>query len=350
MGKYIIKDGDTLKTLTEYKIKGLELKNRIVMPPMCMYSSDEEGMVKNFHEVHYVSRSIGGVGLIILEATGVVPNGRISSADLGIWSDDHIPGLKSLVDKVKLNGAKIGIQLAHAGRKCESNDEYIVAPSAIRFSDDYKLPRELSKNEIKELVLKFKEAAIRADKAGFDTIEIHAAHGYLIHEFLSPLSNKRTDEYGGSLENRTRFLKEILTSVKEVWSNNKPILLRVSADDYSEGGIDAYGMVDIINEVKDSLDIVHVSTGALISGARMNIYPGYQVKHSEIIRKECDIPTIAVGLIKEYDQIEEILSNDRADLVALGRQLLRDPYFVLNMACDNKLEIAYPKQYERGYM
>lgn len=318
------------------------------MPPMCMYSSDEEGMVKEFHEVHYISRAIGGVGLIILEATGVLPNGRITSNDLGIWSDDHIPGLKSLVNKAKVYGSKMAIQLAHAGRKCTSNDEYIVAPSPIRLSEDYRIPRELTKDEIKEIVLAFREAAIRADESGFDTIEIHGAHGYLIHEFLSPITNKRTDEYGGSLENRTRFLKEILKSVKKIWPEEKPIILRVTADDYHEDGINKEEMVKIINEVKEDLDMVHVSTGGLIS-VKFDIFPGYQVKHSETIKRECNIPTIAVGLIQEYDQIEEILYNDRADLVALGRAILRDPHIVLNMAHDNDLEISYPKQYERGY-
>ncbi|MDR7855451.1 NADPH dehydrogenase NamA [Tissierella sp.] len=337
-----------MKSLTEYKLKGLELKNRIVMPPMCMYSSDEDGMVKDFHEVHYISRAIGDVGLIIVEATGVLPNGRITSNDLGIWSDNHILGLKSLVDKAKVYGSKMAIQLAHAGRKCESNDEYIVAPSPIRFNEKYRVPRELNKDEIKEIVLAFRDAARRADEAGFDTIEIHGAHGYLIHEFLSPITNKRTDEYGGSLENRTRFLKEILGSIKEVWPKEKPILLRVSADDYSQDGINKEEMVRIINEVKENIDMVHVSTGGLIS-VKFPIFPGYQVTHSDTIRKECNIPTIAVGLIYEYDQIEEILNNNRADLVALGRALLRDPNIVLNMAYENDLDIIYPKQYERGY-
>lgn len=348
MGKNIFKDGDKMKTFTEYKIKDLVLKNRIVMPPMCMYTSDETGFVKDFHKVHYTSRAIGGVGLIIVEATGVVPNGRITSRDLGIWSDDHIEGLKDLVDSVKSYGSKIAIQLAHAGRKCESNDEYIVAPSPIRFSEKYRLPRELSVEEIKDLVNSFKDAAIRADKAGFDAIEIHGAHGYLIHEFLSPLTNERKDDYGGSLENRVRFLKEILVAVKEVWPKEKPILLRVSADDYIEGGINKEEMVKIINEVKEYIDMVHVSTGGLIS-VRFPIFPGYQVSHSETIRRECNIPTIAVGLIKEYDQIEDILYNNRADLVAIGRGLLRDPHFVLNLAYENKLKIKYPSPYERGY-
>lgn len=350
LGKYIVEDGDYLKSLTKYNIKELELKNRIVMPPMCIYSSEEDGIVKDFHNIHYTSRAMGGVGLIILEATGVVPNGRISSGDLGIWSDEHIPGLKSLVDNSHLYGAKIGIQLAHAGRKCESNDEYIVAPSPIRFNEDYRVPRELTIDEIRDLVLKFRDAAIRADKAGFDLIELHAAHGYLIHEFLSPLTNKRTDEYGGNLENRTRFLKEILSSIKEIWPEEKPILVRVSAEDYSEGGIDIPEIVKIINEIKDNLDMVHVSTGGLVPNVKMNLFPGYQVKHCEAIRKECNVPTIAVGLIKEYDHIEEILNNDRADLVALGRELLRNPSFVSRMAYDNKLEVDCPKQYKRSFM
>lgn len=348
MGNYILKDGDKMKALTEYKIKNMVLKNRIVMPPMCMYSSDERGFVKDFHKIHYTSRAIGGVGLIIVEATGVVPNGRITSRDLGIWSDDHIEGLKSLVESVKAYGSKIAIQLAHAGRKCTSNDEYIVAPSPLRFSEEYRVPRELTVEEIKGLVKSFRDAALRAYKAGFDAIEIHGAHGYLIHEFLSPLTNKRTDEYGGSLENRTRFLKEILLAVKEVWPKDKPILLRVSADDYMEGGINKEEMVKIINEVKEYIDMVHVSTGGLIS-VRFPIFPGYQISHSETIKRKCNIPTIAVGLINELDQIEEILYNNRADLVAIGRGLLRDPHFVLNMAYKNRLKMKYPTQYERGY-
>lgn len=348
MGNYNCKEGDEMIAFTEYKIKNMLLKNRIVMPPMCMYSSDESGFVKDFHKVHYTARAIGGVGLIIVEATAVVPNGRITSYDLGIWSDDHIQELKSLVESVKSHGSKIAIQLAHAGRKCTSNDEYIVAPSPIRFSEEYRIPKELTVDEIKGIVNNFRDAAIRADKAGFDAIEIHGAHGYLIHEFLSPLTNKRIDEYGGSLENRTRFLKEILAAVNEVWPKDKPILLRVSADDYMEGGINKEEMVKIINEVKEYIDMVHVSTGGLIS-VKFPIFPGYQVIHSETIKNKCNIPTIAVGLINEYDQIEEILNNNRADLVAIGRGLLRDPHFVLNISYKNKLKIEYPPQYERGY-
>lgn len=336
-----------MKSLTEFNIKNLTLKNRIAMPPMCMYSADEDGKVKNFHETHYISRAVGGVGLIIIEATAVTPNGRISSNDLGIWSDTHIQGLKNIAERVKAYGTKIGIQLAHAGRKCESNDEFIVAPSPIPFSDESRTPRELSKSEIQEIVLQFKNAAKRSDEAGFDIIEIHAAHGYLIHEFLSPLSNKRNDEYGGERLNRVRFLVEILEAVREVWPNEKPISLRVSADDYTDGGIDKNEMVEIVNLIKNYIDIVHVSSGGLVK-ARINTFPGYQVSHAEAIRNKCNVPVIAVGLINDYDHIEEIISNKRADLVSLGRALLRNPYHVLNMAYKNDVKCS-PIQYERGF-
>ncbi len=337
-----------MNSLTNYKLKDLELKNRIVMPPMCMYSSDESGEVKDFHRVHYGTYALAKLGLIIVEATAVIPNGRISSGDLGIWDDSHIEGLKSIVDFVHTTESKIGIQLAHAGRKSDSNDDYIVAPSAIQHSDLYKKPRELGKEDIKSLVQAFRQGAIRADKAGFDTIEVHGAHGYLIHEFLSPLTNKREDEYGGSLANRTRFLREILESIREIWPREKPILLRVSADDYMEDGIDKEEMVKIINEIKPLIDMVHVSSGGLVD-VSFPVYPGYQVLHAETIKRECDLPTIAVGLITTYEQVEDILGNGRSDLVALGRELLRDPHFIMNMAKENNLEIDFTKQYARGY-
>lgn len=311
---------------------------------MCMYSSDDQGMVQDFHRLHYGARALGGVGLIILEATAVVPNGRISSRDLGIWDDSHIEGLKSIVDNVKPHGAQIGIQLAHAGRKCESDDEYIVAPSPIPYSDDYRWPKKLSKEDIDEIVNQFKAAAERAEKAGFDLIEIHGAHGYLISEFLSPLSNKREDEYGGSRENRTRFLKEILAAIKIVWPEEKPISLRVSADDYVKNGMDKEEMAKIIDLVKDDVDVIHVSSGGVVS-ANIDAYPGYQVKHSQYIKEKCNVSTIAVGLITEYSHIEEIIGNNRADLVALGRELLRDPFFPLHMAYENNLELDFPIQY-----
>ena len=349
LGKHMIKEDDKLKTFTNYKIKDMELKNRIVMPPMCMYSSDKDGMVNDFHRTHYRSRAIGQVGLIIVEATGVQPNGRITDADLGIWSDDHIEGFKSLVKSVKNYDSKIGIQLSHAGRKAVvSDDEYIVAPSPIRHSDKYQKPKELTKEDITDIVDAFREGARRSLEAGFDAIEIHAAHGYLIHEFLSPITNKRDDEYGGSLENRVRFLKEIISAIKNVWPEEKPIIVRVSADDYAEGGIDKDEMIKIVNLIKDKVDMIHVSSGGLIS-VRITTFPGYQISHSERIRNECNIPTIAVGLLDSFNQAEEILGNNRADLVAYGRALLRNPYLPLNMAFENNIDIVYPEQYWRGF-
>lgn len=339
---------DNVLTFSNYKIKNMKLKNRIVMPPMCMYSTDNSGMVRDFHKIHYGARAIGGVGLILLEATAVESRGRISSNDLGIWSDEHILGLKDIVNNVKSYGAAVGIQLAHAGRKCGADNEEIIAPSPVPFSSEFKNPVEMNKKDIDIVIDAFREGARRANDAGFDVIEIHAAHGYLIHQFLSPLSNLRNDEYGGDTKKRTRFLKEILNEVKKVWPDEKPIFIRVSASDYTEGGIDIDEMVNIINEIKDLVDVVHVSSGGLVL-AKMNVFPGYQVKFSEIIKEKCKIPTIAVGLIKDLDHVEEILWNNRADLVALGRELLREPFWVLNNAYKSQEEIKYPEQYIRGF-
>lgn len=337
-----------MNTFKSYILKNTNLKNRIVMPPMCMYSSDETGKANEFHYNHYVTRAIGGVGLIIVEATGVVKNGRITDNDLGIWDDGHIDGLKNIVDGVKKYGSKIAIQLNHGGRKYSGTAGEAVAPSAVKFDEKSTLPKELTKDKIKEIVLNFKEAAKRADEAGFDAIEIHGAHGYLIHQFLSPLSNLREDEYGGNIKNRTRFLKEVLQAIAEVWPKEKPILLRVSAYDYKNGGINLNDMVEIINDVKEYIDMVHVSSGGLVS-AEINTYPGYQVNFSNTIKTECNIPTIAVGLITDVNMAEEIISNGRADLVAIGRELLRNPYFILNEAKIRSLDINYPEQYKGAF-
>ncbi|MDF2945252.1 MAG: dehydrogenase [Herbinix sp.] len=337
-----------MKTFKNYNLKNLNLKNRIVMPPMCMYSSDVAGIANDFHYTHYVTRAIGAVGLIIVESTGVIENGRTTDSDLGIWDDKHIDGLKKIVDGVKKYGSKIAIQLNHGGRKYTGTASQAVAPSAIKFDEKSTLPKELTKEDMKKIVLNFEEAAKRADKAGFDAIEIHGAHGYLIHQFLSPLTNLRKDEYGGNIKNRTRFLKEILQAVTKVWPKEKAILLRVSAYDYKDGGIALNDMVEIINEVKDYIDIVHVSTGGLIP-VEINAYPGYQVNYSSIIKEKCNIPTIAVGLITDVNMAEEIISNDRADLVAVGRELLRNPYFVLNEAKFRNLNFAYPEQYKGAF-
>ncbi|MDF2597055.1 MAG: dehydrogenase NamA [Eubacterium sp.] len=337
-----------MKLFQEYEMKGLRIKNRVVMPPMCMYKATSNGIANEFHYTHYSTRAIGGVGLIIFESTAVSPEGRITGNDLGIWDDEHIHGLKKIVDACKAYGAKTALQINHAGRKSTVETCDILAPNAIRFSEDYRVPTELTVEQIKKLVLDFKKAAQRANEAGFDALEIHGAHGYLIHQFLSPLTNTRTDQYGGSLKNRIRFLKEVLEVVKAVWPDEKPVLLRVSASDYEQDGIDASQMVQIIHEIRDYIDIAHVSSGGLLP-SKVNAYPGYQVPFSEKIRNECSIPTIAVGLIKEADLAEEILSNQRADLVALGRELLRNPYWVFNTAAKNNDDGYIPSSYKNAF-
>lgn len=335
-------------TFKEYNIKSLKLKNRIVMPPMCMYSADSHGFVNDFHFSHYITRALGGAGLIIVEATGVAANGRISDSDLGIWDDAQIEGLKRIVDGVKAYGSKIAIQINHAGRKYKGSSGKAVAPSAVSFDENSIIPEELTTADINKIILDFKSAAKRAARAGFDAIEIHAAHGYLIHQFLSPLSNFRNDVYGNSLENRVRFLKEILLAISEVWPKEKPIFVRFSADDYIPDGINCSEMVKIINLIKDDFDIADISSGGLVP-ANIKQYPGYQVKLAEEIKKQCNIPTIAVGLITDIDMVEEILGNDRADLVALGRELLRNPFWVINNAAKKEVRVDLPKQYERAY-
>jgi NADPH2 dehydrogenase len=331
-----------------YTIKGITLKNRIVMAPMCMYSShNEDGQVENWHRTHYTSRAVGQVGLIIVEATAVTPQGRISPKDLGIWSDEHVAGLKELVDLMKEHGTKTAIQLAHAGRKAVLDGD-IVAPSALSFNENMKTPLEMTKEDITETVDAFKRGAERALKAGFDIIEIHGAHGYLINEFLSPLSNKRTDEYGGSAENRYRFLREVIEAVKTVW--NGPLFVRVSANDYHHEGLTVDDYVIFSKWMKEQgVDLIDVSSGAVVP-ARISVYPGYQVKLSETIKNGAEIPTGAVGLITSGIQAEEILQNDRADLVFLARELLRDPYWPRTAAKELGVSIEGPKQYERGWL
>lgn len=334
-----------------YVLKDMTLKNRVVLPPMDTYCADNEGNVNDTHFNHYVSRAMGGVGLIIVEATAISQNGRISDNCLGIWEDSKVPGLKSIAEGCQKFGSKVAIQINHAGRKCTANKEdgkYTLAPSAIAFDETYRVPKEITKEEIKVAVGQFGEAARRANEAGFDALEVHGAHGYLISEFLSPITNKRTDEYGGSLENRTRFLIEVLEEVSMNWPSNKPLLLRVSATDHLPDGMKVEDMVKIINMVKDKVDLVHVSTGG-VALAPISVYPGYQVKYAEIIKKECNVPTIAVGLIRTQELVNEILGNDRADLVAMGRELFRNPYFVVQTAWENGIEYDYPSIYKPAF-
>ena len=337
-----------VKLFEPFTVNHMKLKNRIVMPPMCMYQATADGFPTLFHIGHYASRAMGGAGLIIVESTGVTPGGRITDRDLGVWDDRHVSGLRRIVDVCHSNGAKVALQINHAGRKSTSASGVPLAPSAIPFSGDTRMPSELTREQIREIVRAFRDAAARADKAGFDALEIHGAHGYLIHEFLSPLSNRRTDEYGGCLENRIRFLKEVLEAVHEVWPADKPLWLRVSAADYQPGGIDAGMMVQIINLIKSRIDLVHVSSGGLLPLAVCD-YPGYQIVLSEKIRSECGIPTITVGLITNAEMAEEILRNDRADLVALGRELLRNPYFPIHAAQKAGIDGYVPVSYRRAF-
>lgn len=334
-----------MKTFDKYSIRNLELKNKVVMPPMCMNMADE-GHPSDFHFIHYGNAALGEVGLIIVEATGVTPEGRILPRDLGLWNDEQIAGHKKIVELTTKYGSHIGIQLGHAGRKCGIQDITTYAPSAIRFNVDYEIPNEMTKADVERIKKAFKDAAARSIEAGYELIELHGAHGYLIHEFLSPITNQRTDEYGGTRENRVRFLKEVTAEVKSVLPANFPLILRVSASDYVEGGIDIDEMVEIINLVKSDFDMIHVSSGGLDVNQKIEVYPLYQVKFSEEIKKRCGVPTITVGLITEIDQVEEILVNEQADLVALGRVLLRDPFVIIK---ESKGNITPLFAYKRGF-
>lgn len=337
-----------VKLFEPMTIKDVTFKNRIVMAPMCMYQSDQEdGRITDWHRIHYPTRAVGGTGLIILEATAVQPQGRISSRDLGIWEDAHVEGLAELVGLIQKNGAKAGIQLAHAGRKATVDGD-IHAPSALAFNDSYKTPTEMSKADITETVKAFRSAAVRADRAGFDVIELHGAHGYLLNEFLSPLTNKRTDEYGGSSENRYRILREVIEAVNEVWT--KPLFVRISAHDYTEGGMTPEQYIEMAKWMKQQgVDLIDVSSGALVP-AKIPVYPGYQVKFAETIKHHAEIPTGAVGLITSPLHAEEILQNGRADMIFLARELLRDPYWAFRASKELDAEIEVPVPYERGWV
>ncbi|WP_310258196.1 NADPH dehydrogenase NamA [Fictibacillus barbaricus] len=328
-------------------IRDVTLKNRIVMSPMCMYSCyDQDGKVTPWHMTHYTSRAVGQTGLIMTEATAVSPQGRISPEDLGIWDDSHIEGLSQLVKSIQDNGAKAAIQIAHAGRKAVI-DGPIIAPSAIAFSDDMKTPEEMTLEQITETVNQFRSAARRAKEAGFDIIEIHGAHGYLINEFLSPLSNRRTDSYGGNQQKRYRFLQEIIASMRLEWDG--PLFVRISANDYHPDGNTPEDYVTYASWMKeDGVDLVDCSSGAVVP-ARINTYPGYQVPFSDLIKNSAGIATAAVGLITTGRQAEEILQNQRADLIFIAREFLRDPYWPRTAAEELREDIQSPKQYERGW-
>jgi len=348
---------------TPLEIRDIVLGNRIVVSPMCQYSS-HDGMADDWHLVHLGSRAVGGAGLVFTEATAVSPEGRISPHDLGIWKDEHIDPLRRIVKFVRAQGSEIGIQLAHAGRKASVKEPWNggkliresaggwrpLAPSAVAYSENYAMPVELTKEGIQRIKDEFGAAARRAMLAGFKVLEIHAAHGYLIHEFLSPLSNLRKDEYGGSWENRTKLILEIVETVRTVWPAGYPLFVRISATDWTEGGWSLEEAVLLAAGLKKKgVDLIDCSSGGLVPTQKIAAGPGYQVGFSERIRKETGILTGAVGVITDPVQAETILATGQADLVSMARQLLRDPYFPLHAADELRYhEIHWPLQYERA--
>jgi 2,4-dienoyl-CoA reductase-like NADH-dependent reductase (Old Yellow Enzyme family) len=342
-------------------IKSVTLKNRIVMSPMCQYSSND-GFSNDWHLVHLGTRAAGGAGLIIAEATAVSPEGRISPGDLGLWNDEHITGLSRIVSFIHLQGAIAGIQLAHAGRKAscalpweggkqldESHGGWQpVAPGDIPFIGDDRAPLPLNIKGIRKVVSDFKAAAGRARVAGFKVVEIHSAHGYLLNEFLSPLSNHRSDEYGGSFENRIRLLTEVINAVKSEWPSENPLFVRISATDWTEGGWTVEESIKLGYILKDQgVDLIDCSSGGNVYNARIPVSPGYQVQFSEAVRKT-GILTGSVGFITTATQAESILQEEKADLVLFARELLRNPYFPLLAAYELGEDVTWPVQYLRA--
>jgi 2,4-dienoyl-CoA reductase-like NADH-dependent reductase (Old Yellow Enzyme family) len=348
---------------SSFKIRGINLRNRIGVSPMCQYSS-QDGFATDWHLVHLGSRAVGGSGLVFVEATAVTADGRISPGDMGLWSDAHIEPLARCARFIAAQGAVPGIQLAHAGRKASTAAPWlgghalspetggwrpILAPSAIPFSPKYPVPTALSIGQIRDLITAFAAAARRALTAGFRIVELHAAHGYLLHEFLSPLSNQRTDEYGGTFENRTRMLREVIEAIRNVWPAELPLFLRISATDWAEGGWDIEQSVALARSVKTlGVDVIDCSSGALVPGVKIPIAPGYQVPFAERIRKEAGVATAAVGLIREPREADEIIRTARADLVLLAREMLRNPYWAQHASRVLGVKIDWPVQYARA--
>ncbi|MFG4000849.1 NADH:flavin oxidoreductase/NADH oxidase [Flavobacterium aquidurense] len=344
-------------------IKNITLKNRIAISPMCQYSAIE-GFANDWHLVHLGSRASGGAGLIIQEATAISPEARISPSDLGIWKDEHIQKLKTITEYIVSQNSIPGIQLAHAGRKAsvsipwEGNKKLgfdqggwqTVAASAIPYHDNEPfLPEALDKKGIQKVISDFKTATKRAVEAGYQVMEIHGAHGYLLHQFLSPLTNIRTDEYGGSFENRIRFTLEIIAAVQSEWPSDLPLFVRISATDWAEGGWNPEESVKLSKILKEKgIDLIDVSSGGLVSHQKIELKPGYQVSFAEKVKKEASILTGAVGLITEAKQAEAILETGQADLVLFARASLRNPNLPLDFARELNDDIQWPKQYERA--
>jgi len=357
-------DTSTDATLfTPLEIRGVTLRNRIAVSPMCQYSS-VEGAANDWHLVHLGSRAVGGAGLVFVEATAVTRDGRISPGDMGIWDESHVEPLARIARFVREAGAVPGIQLAHAGRKASTASPFdgggslktadrgaweTVAPSAIPFAEGDPVPHSLSGAEINEIAGSFESAARRAIRAGFRTIEIHAAHGYLLHEFLSPLSNRRTDAYGGALENRLRLTVEVASRIRGAIPDDVPLFLRVSATDWAEGGWEIEQTIALARELKSAgVDLIDCSSGGLVPHAVVPAAPGYQVPFAEAVRRKAGIRTGAVGLITGVEQANEIISSGKADIVLMAREMLREPYWALKASRAMGVDIRWPKQYERA--
>jgi 2,4-dienoyl-CoA reductase-like NADH-dependent reductase (Old Yellow Enzyme family) len=345
-----------------YTLRGVTMRNRLVVSPMCEYSS-EDGFANDWHLVHLGSRAVGGAGLVLTEAAAVTATGRITANDLGIYRDEHVDKVRQIVSFVHAQGAVAGIQLAHAGRKASSARPWDggklvpverggwtpVAPSPIAFASTDPLPHALAANEIAEIVLGFVRATERAIAAGFRVIEVHAAHGYLVHEFLSPLANHRTDTYGGSFANRTRFARELAVAVRHAMPDDMPLFFRISATDWAEDGWNIEESVRLSADLRElGVDLIDVSSGGAVEHQKIAIGPGYQVPFAERIRADARIATGAVGLITEPEQADAIVASGQADLVLLARELLRDPYFPLRAAAALGAEGSWPVQYERA--
>ena len=345
-----------------FQLRSVTFPNRICVSPMCQYSS-EDGFASDWHLVHLGSRAQGGAGLVVVEASAVLPEGRISSGDLGIWKDDHVPMLARIASFLHSQGARAGIQIAHAGRKASMTPPFTgelllgageggwtpVAPSAIAFSDRYAVPAALDQAGIDAVVAAFERAARRALAAGFDIVEIHAAHGYLLHEFLSPLANQRTDGYGGGFENRTSLLLEVVDAVRGAWPAHLPVSVRISATDWAEGGWTIDDSAQLAKQLRDhGVDLIDVSSGGMVSHAQIPVAPGYQVPFAARIRKEAGISTAAVGMITEPTQANGIIERADADLVFLAREMLRDPYWAVHAAAALSEAASWPVQYLRA--
>ncbi|MGA2442167.1 MAG: NADH:flavin oxidoreductase/NADH oxidase [Tepidisphaeraceae bacterium] len=349
------------KLFTSLKIREITFRNRIFVSPMCQYSS-EEGLATDWHLVHLGSRAVGGAALVMVEATAVSPIGRISPFDSGLWSDAHAQAFIPIVRFIKEQGAVAGIQLAHAGRKASTDAPWNgdgavppakggwqpIAPSPIAFSPAMPVPRQMSRDDIDAVVDQFVQAAGRARSAGFEMIELHMAHGYLLHEFLSPLSNQRTDEFGGSLANRMRLPLRVAREVRAAWPSHLPMFVRISATDWVDGGWDLAQSIALAREFKRiGVDLIDCSSGGSSPTARVPQDPGYQVPFAQAIRRDADIAAGAVGLITDAKQAEQIIAENKADAVFLARQLLRDPYWPLHAAAELGADVPWPRQYGR---